>query len=174
MITHLLACFYKIAGDKTFDSDIPGWPDKFHQANPAASVWSMYMTAVYWASSQLSLVGTSVPYLAPTTEREQGFLLFANLLTFFVVGYFFAAFADILRTEQREQRKFNERSDQYMEMFAKLRIDTSLRMRVNDYWENHRAVNTISNFTQLLHQLPPQLQSYISVHGRRCFETILI
>jgi hypothetical protein len=67
-IIHWFACFYRIAAEKTLETDPETWVDHynayFHKTNDESpNPFELYMAALYYASCIISLVGNSQAYV---------------------------------------------------------------------------------------------------------------
>lgn len=112
----------------------------------------------------ISLTGNTSVDLRPTCDRELAFTMIVSLLSYGIALYFIATVTDVLNVCRRESRSHEAKVDQYLGMFKRLRLNNTLRSRVNDYLENFQSMQAVSKFTNLLQDLPPQLHAFITVN----------
>lgn len=164
IIVHWFACGYKIVGDQMDSSDPIGWTGKYMLDHPSAGAWEIYIWTLYWASGKISFMESTNPILIPSITRELVYSSMVSLLCYGLAIYNIADITDVLMVSQQDRREHDRKVDKYLGMFRQLRMNSSLRYRVNDFLDNFESVQNISKFTNLLHDLPPQIHSFITLN----------
>jgi len=162
-LMHWLACGYKIAGDQIVPTDPKGWVYYYIAEKGPRSIGDLYMTALYWSSTKLALTSPGAASLIPHSDREYVYYFIVNLIAFANIVYMISIMSDVMNAANKKSREAQMRIDGYLDMFKRLRMKSTLKNRIQEYWEDFASVELISGSTKLIQALPPQLKSYITV-----------
>ncbi|KAL2917803.1 hypothetical protein HK105_202676 [Polyrhizophydium stewartii] len=164
-VTHWLACGYRLSAERV-DPSLPlGWVDYYaaYTNNTSPDPWEIYLVALYWSISTISLVGTNFGPMAPTNVSEFGYCLFAYLVAYLLAGYFIASTASFLSQSSNIQLSQDILVDNYLEMFDTLKLDQRLKFKVFEHLTDHFAAQANQRQTKMLRDLPVTLHGFIAL-----------
>jgi hypothetical protein len=166
-LVHWFACGFRIAAERSDESEEAGWVDHLAAAHNTTAVLMdplyVYISALYMSMGTISLIGFSAPLLQPSSLREFGFTFFTYFVSYFLAAYFIASLSEILATAGKNATQQDLLVDSYMELFDKLKIDFSVKLKVSDYLASHFAQRTQTRENQMLRDLPVSIHGFIAM-----------
>lgn len=129
---HWLACFYRIAAERGGESEAAGWVDHYLTAKnmTSESTINLYLAAVYYTSSVISLVGCSQAYLQPSNYREYIFAVLANLVAYLLMMMSITSISHIFMLTNETSRKQDVLVDNYLGLFDNMKLNQQLKITV--------------------------------------------
>ena len=154
-MTHWLACGYRLASDKNNPlTDEDGWVDRYATHKNTTSkhldTIDVYIVAMYWSCSQVTLIGSQFPPMQPATLREWGYCLFAQMIAYGVAVYQIANLADLNVHANKNKRRHELKVDKYLEMFDELGLNPAIKFKVHEYLNDQHALEDQTNYQKLL------------------------
>ncbi|KAJ3380283.1 hypothetical protein HDU92_006071 [Lobulomyces angularis] len=137
-LIHWLACGFRLASDKNDPIiDRPGWVDRFATYNhvnvTTLTISEVYMLALYWSCSTVTLIGTSYPPLQADNIREW------------------------------DQREHELKIDKYLGMFYNFNLNPAIKYKVHEYLTDQNNLKAESEYQGLIKALPQQWSGIINL-----------
>lgn len=150
------------------ETDAPGWVERYAIHNNISDVNSinigeLYIVAMYWSTSQVTLIGSQYPPMQPATIREWGYCLFAQMIAYGIAVYQISTLADLNVHANKNKRKHELKVDKYLEMFDELGLNPAIKFKVNEYLNDQHALEDQTNYQKLLKNLPVQWNGLINM-----------
>ena len=123
----------------------------------------VYISALYLSAGTVSLVGYSAPFLQPQSSREFIYSVFVNFVSYFIAVYSISRLSDTLAQASKTSTGQDILVDNYLELFDKLKLDMTLKVKVNDHLTNFFAQQGQTRENHLMRELPVSLHGFIAM-----------
>jgi hypothetical protein len=165
---HWFACGFRLVAERASDAEEKGWVDflaEYKGLDDLKSLSSIdvYVNALYMAAGCVSLIGFAAPHLQPHADRELIYMVFVTFISYFIAVNSIATLSNTLSQASETRVGQDILIDNYLELFDKLKLDTSLKLKVNEHLTNYFAQQAQSRENNLLKNLPVALHGFISM-----------
>lgn len=166
-LIHWFACGFRLVAERSSDAEERGWVDELatYKGIDIHSLNSMdvYFNALYMAAGCVSLVGFSAPHLQPHANRELIYAVVVTFFSYFIAVYSIATLSTTLSQATQVAVKQDILIDNYLELFDKLKLDMSLKLKVNEHLNNFFSQQAQGRENHLLKELPVALHGFIAM-----------
>lgn len=175
-ITHFMACLLYFTGHPYFDIEtqcdpsqgleicgwvkLQGWEDG--DGGVESNVWAKYVTALYYASTQITTVGFGD--ISAKTTQERAFSVFSQMFGGFVFGYVLGNISTLLASENVALATHSSYMETLHHFMKHEGVPPPLHRRVMQYMEYRYPKRTIYDENRLYSELPPSLRGEIAFH----------
>jgi CRP-like cAMP-binding protein len=173
-ITHFMACLLYFTGHPYFDDDdicnmdtgrdtcgwvkLQGWSSESGETDIAAK----YVTALYYASTQITTVGFGD--ISARTTLERLFSVFSQMFGGFVFGYVLGNISTLLAAENLALSTHSSYMETLHHFMNHEGVPATLHRRVMTYMEHRYPQRNIYDENRLYSELTPSLRGEIAYH----------
>lgn len=111
----------------------------------------------------ITLVGFAAPHLQPHAARELIYAVFVTFISYFIAVYSIATLSHTLSQSSQTATGQDILLDNYLELFDKLKLDMTLKLKVNEHLTNFFAQQAQKRENHLMRELPVALHGFISI-----------
>ncbi|KAH6575359.1 hypothetical protein BASA62_001971 [Batrachochytrium salamandrivorans] len=158
-VIHWIACGYRLVADGPDPSIPSGWVGSYFAAANTTSVdvWDVYLLAMFWSASTVSLIGNNYTLITPKSQAEHIFSILAYFISYLLAGFFIASTANCLNLTTSVKMSQDVLVDNYLRMFDTLKLDKRLKHKIIFAAEANKRQ------TKMLRDLPVSLHGFISL-----------
>jgi len=133
--------------------------------DPARSVLSNYLDALYWTGTTLTTVGYGD--ITPTTDLEKVYSLLTMVAGLAFFGYLVGLLASIWSRRDPGRAEFNQNVDRLTQAVRATQLPPDLQRNIYDYYTYMWRERGWYDPSHFLNELPPTLRSEVAVYMKQ-------